>query len=110
MKPIWALRQLLAVLRGLAIMVALFWMLILFQLGPAFLRGGLLALRDEVVRAATAGVPPEHWNVAITRMYEALAATALVGCLLFKAQRVLGRKLAALRDPINHAWPRGLRR
>ena len=94
MKPSWTLRQLLAVLRGLAIMVALLWALILMQLVPAFARGGFTGLRDHIVRVATAGVPPEHWNTAITRMYEGLGAVALIGCLLYKAQRFLGRKLA----------------
>jgi len=98
MKPGWSLRQLLAVLRGLAIMVALFWALVLLQLVPAFVRGGLGALRDQIVRVATAGVPQEHWNIAITRMYEALGALAIAGCVLYKAQRYLGRKLAAQRE------------
>ena len=102
MKPSWTLRQLLALLRGLAIMVALFWVLILFQLGPAFFRGGFLALRDQIVRVATTGVPPEHWNTAITRMYEALGAIAIVGLFLYKAQRYLGRKLSSQRE----SWDR----
>ena len=102
MKPSWTLRQLLALLRGLAIMVALFWVLILFQLGPAFFRGGFTALRDQIVRVATAGVPPEHWDIAITRMYEALGAIAIVGLFLYKAQRYLGRKLSSQRE----SWDR----
>jgi hypothetical protein len=93
MKPHWPWRQLLATLRGIAIMVALFWGLILFQLVPAIIRGGLSGVRDNIERVATTGVPPEHWAVAIIRMYEALGATFVFGCLLFVAQRYLGRKL-----------------
>ncbi len=93
MKPNWALRQLLAVLRGVALMVGLLWALILLQLVPALVRGGLAGLRDHIERVATTGVPPENWSLAITRMYEALGATLLLGCLLFVAQRHLGRKL-----------------
>jgi hypothetical protein len=93
MQPNWPLRQLLATLRGIALMVALLWGLILLQLIPAFVRGGLAGLRDHIERVATAGVPPENWRFAITRMYEALGATLLLGCLLFVAQRYLGRKL-----------------
>jgi len=40
MKANWTLRQLLATLRGIALIVALFWVLIFVQLVPALLRGG----------------------------------------------------------------------
>ena len=95
MQPDWTLRQLLALLRGLALMVALFWGLILVEMVPALVRGGLPEVRDLVARAAIAGVPPDRWNIAITRMYEALGATLVLGCLLFLAQRYLGRKLSS---------------
>ena len=97
MKPTWPLRQLLATLRGIALMVALFWGLILLQLIPALIRGGLAGVRDHIERVATAGVPPERWGIAVTRMYEALGITFLFGCLVFLAQRYLARKLSGVR-------------
>ena len=95
MKPHWTLRQILAILRGLALMVALFWVLILLQLVPAFVHGGLSGLHEYIARVATAGVPQEHWDIAVTRMYLALVVVALFGCVLFWAQRYLARKLAS---------------
>ena len=94
MRSNWTLRQLLATLRGLAIMVALFWALILLQLVPALFRGGLAGLHDQIVRVATAGVSPKNWNIAITRMYLALMTMAVAGCILFLAQKYLARRLA----------------
>jgi hypothetical protein len=93
MKPNWTLRQLLAILRGIALMVALFWALILLQLVSALVRGGLAGVRDYIARVAIAGVPQDHWSIAVTRMYAALGATFILGCVLFLAQRYLGRKL-----------------
>ena len=75
-------------------MVALFWTLILLQLVPAMVRGGLTGVREHIARVAIAGVPPEHWDIAISRMYLALGMTFVVGIVLFLAQRYLGRKLA----------------
>ncbi len=95
MRRDWPLRQLLATLRGIALMVALFWALILIQLVPSLLRGGLAGVRDHIARVAIAGVPQDRWDLAVTRMYEVLAATALLGCILFLAQRYLGRKLGS---------------
>jgi len=95
MKPNWTLRQLLAILRGLAIMTAIFWGLVLLQLVPALLRSGISGVREHIARVAIAGVPPEQWDVAVTRMYAALAATMAFGIALYLAQRYLGRKLAA---------------
>jgi uncharacterized membrane protein YgcG len=97
MRPNWTLRQLLALLRGIALMVALFWGLILLQLIPALVRGGLAGVRDHIERVATAGVSPERWSIAVIRMYEVLGATFLLGCLLFLAQRYLGRRLNGVR-------------
>ena len=94
MKPNWTWRQLLAILRGVAFMVAVLWTLILLQLVPALLRGGLAGLRDQIVRVATSGVPQEHWDIAITRMYMALGAIVVFGCALYLAQHYLARKLA----------------
>ena len=95
MKPNWTLRQILAILRGLAIMTALFWGLVLLQLVPTLLRRGISGVREHIARVAIAGVPPEQWDVAVTRMYLALAATLLFGVALYVGQRYLGRKLAA---------------
>lgn len=97
MQPSWTLRQILAILRGLTIMVGLFWALVLVGLLPAFVREGLAGPRDLIVRVATAGVSPEHWNTAITRMQVALITTLAAGIILFVAQRYLGRKLSSRR-------------
>jgi hypothetical protein len=95
MKPGWTLRQVLALLRGMALMVALFWALILIQLVPALVRGGVIGVREHIVRVAIAGVPPEHWEIAISRMHLALGMTFAFGIVLFLAQRYLGRKLSS---------------
>jgi len=95
MKPNWTLRQLLAILRGLALLVAVFWGLILLQLVPALFRKGIYGVREHIARVAVAGVPPEQWNTAIMRMYMALAATLAFGIVLYLGQRYLGRKLAS---------------
>ena len=99
MKPSWTLRQLLAILRGLAIMVGLFWALILVRLVPALVRGGVAGVRESIARAAIAGVPSEYWDQAISRMHAALALTFGLGIVLFLAQRYLGRRLAAEASP-----------
>jgi hypothetical protein len=95
MKRNWTLRQLLAILRGIALMVAVLLSLILVQLVPSLIRGGVSGVRVHIARVAVAGVPPERWGIAVLRMYEALSAIALLVCILFFAQRYLGRKLAA---------------
>ena len=95
MRPNWTLRQVLALLRGLAIMVALFWTLVLLHLVPALVRSGISGVHERIARVAVAGLPPEQWGVAVTRMYTALGATLLFGVLLYLAQRYLGRKLAS---------------
>ena len=95
MKANWTLRQLLALLRGVALMVALFWALILLQLVPALIRGGLEGVREHIARVAVAGVPPDRWSIAVTRMHEALGGMFLLGCLLFLGQRYLGRRLSS---------------
>ncbi len=95
MKPSWTLRQVLALLRGIALMVALFWALILLQLVPTLVRGGLAGAREHIARVAVAGVPPEHWDIAISRMYLALGITFTIGILSLLAQRYLGRRLAS---------------
>jgi hypothetical protein len=94
MKPSWTLRQVLAILRGIVLMVALFWALLLLQLVPTLVRGGLAGVRDHIARVSVAGVPPEHWDIAISRMYLALGMTFAIGIVLFLAQRYLGRRLA----------------
>lgn len=95
MRRNWALRQLLAILRGIALIVAVFLSLILLQLVPSLIRGGLSGVRAHIARVAIAGVPPERWGIAVVRMYEALSAIVLLVCLVFLAQRYLGRKLAS---------------
>lgn len=94
MKPNWTLRQILAVLRGLALMVVLFWALVLVQLLPALFRRGINGVHDHIARVAITGVPPEQWDVAVTRMYLALGATLVFGAALFLGQRYLGHKLS----------------
>jgi hypothetical protein len=76
-------------------MVAMLLSLILLQLVPSLIRGGLSGVRDHIARVAIAGVPPERWGMAVLRMYEALSAIVLLVCILFLAQRYLGRKLAS---------------
>lgn len=76
-------------------MVAVFLSLIVLQLLPSLVRGGLSGVRDHIVRVAVAGVPPERWGIAVQRMYEALSAVVLLVAILFFAQRYLGRKLAS---------------
>jgi hypothetical protein len=100
MRRNWPLRQLLAVLRGIALMVTVLLSLILVQLAPSLIRGGLSAVRDHIARVAIAGVPPERWGIAVLRMYEALSAIALLVCILFFAQRYLGRKLSSGRGAL----------
>jgi hypothetical protein len=95
MKRNWPLRQLLAILRGTALMVAVLLSLILLQLVPALIRGGISGVRDHIARVAIAGLPPERWGIAVARMYEALSAIVLLGCILFLTQRYLGRKLGS---------------
>ena len=95
MRRDWPLRQLLAILRGIALMLAALLSLILLQLASSLIRGGLSGVRDHIVCVAVAGVPPERWGIAVLRMYEALSVIVLLVCLLFLAQRYLGRKLAS---------------
>ena len=82
-------------------MLALLLVLVFAQLAPSLIHGGLSGVHDHIVRVATTGVPQERWGVAIARMYEALAILALVGCVLFWAQRRLGRRLTSARGPVN---------
>jgi hypothetical protein len=95
MKPSWTLRQLLAILRGLTIMVGLFWALVLLQLAPALFRRGFTGVHDLIVRVAIAGLPPDQWENAIARFQLALGSILAVGVLLFIVQRYLGRKLSS---------------
>ena len=87
------MRQLLAILRGIALMVALLCALIFFQLVPSLWRGGLAGVRDHITQVAVAGVPPEHWDIAISRMYLALGVIFAIAIVFYVAQRYLGRKL-----------------
>jgi hypothetical protein len=78
-------------------MVAVLLALILVQLVPSLIRGGLSGVHAHIARVAIAGVSPERWGIAVVRMYEALSAIILLVCVLFVAQRYLGRKLASNR-------------
>jgi hypothetical protein len=98
MRSNWPLRQLLAVLRGVNLIVALVLAAILLQLAPALVRGGVSGVRDHIVRVATAGVPQEHWPVAIARMYETLLVLILFCCVLYWAQRFVGRRVTSARS------------
>jgi hypothetical protein len=93
MRRNWPLRQVVAILRGIDLMVAVLLSLIFLQLVPSLIRGGLSGVRDHTAQVAMAGVPPERWEIAVLRMYEALSAIVLLVCMLFFAQRYLGRKL-----------------
>src|ERR1700739_333844 len=95
MRRNWPLRQLLAILRGIALTVFVFLSLIFLQLVPSPVRGGFSGVRNHIARVAIAGVPPGHQGIAVLRMYEALASIVLLVCILFLAQRYLGRKLAS---------------
>ena len=76
-------------------MVGLFWALLLVRFVPVLLRRGLTGVRELIVGAATSDVPPEQWEVAISRMHVALGTIFAVGVLLFIVQRYLGRKLTS---------------
>jgi hypothetical protein len=89
MKPEWPLRQLLAVVRGVAAIVCILCGLIFAQLTPSLLRGGLGGVRDHIVRVANTGVPSERWERAVSHMYEALIILFLLALLLYAAQRQL---------------------
>jgi len=93
MRRQWTLRQLLATVRGIGFMLALFWVFMGIQFVPWLLRGGLEGMRQHLDQVATAGVPPEQWPVAITHMREALAV--LAGCLVLTVvlQRHLSRRM-----------------
>jgi hypothetical protein len=95
MRRNWPVRQLLAILRGIALIAAVLLSLILVQLVPSLIRGGLSGVGDHIARVAIAGVPPQRWGIAVLRMYEALSAIVLLVCILFFAQRYLGRKLTS---------------
>ncbi len=98
MRSDWPLRQLLAAFRGINVIVAFVLAAIFLQLAPSLIRGGVSGVRDHIVRVAVAGVPPEHWEVAITRMYATLLLLVLLCCVLYCAQRFVGRRLAAARS------------
>ncbi len=97
MRSDWPLRQLLAALRGINLIVAFVLVAILLQLAPSLVRGGISGVRDHIVRVAIAGVPQQHWDVAITRMYATLLLLVLLCCVLYCAQRFVARRLSAVR-------------
>ena len=89
----WTLRQLLAIVRGIGVMVGLFWLLVAVQFVPVLWRGGFAGVRGEMVRIAVHGVAQDHWQIAVMRMDQALGIMGAVACALFLLQRYLGRKL-----------------
>jgi hypothetical protein len=93
----WTLRQILAIVCGIGVMVGLFWMLVAVQFVPALWRGGLAGVREQMVRIAVTGVAQEHWQIAVMRMDQALGIMGAVACGLFLLQRYLGRKVASNR-------------
>lgn len=98
MRRQWTLRQLLATVRGIGLMLALFWVFIGAQFLPPFLRGGFAGMREHLNRVATAGVPEENWPAAIAHMREALVVLAVFLVALVLLQRYLGRKLVRESD------------
>ena len=97
MRRQWTLRQLLATVRGIGLMLALFWVFVGAQFVPPLLRGGFSGMRKHLDRVATAGVPEEQWPVAIAHMREALLVLAGFLVLMILLQRYLARKV--VRDP-----------
>lgn len=90
----WTLRQMLAAVRGIGIMLALFWVFIGIQFAAPLLRGGFQGMREHLDQVATAGVPPAQWPVAIAHMQEALAILGACMILIVLLQRYLARKVA----------------
>lgn len=90
----WTLRQVLAAVRGIGLMLALFWFFLGIQLASPLLRGGFEGMREHLDHVATAGVPPAQWPVAIAHMREALAVLAACMVLIVLLQRYLARKVA----------------
>ena len=76
-------------------MIGVFWALIVLQLVPSLMRKGISGVHEHITRVAIAGVPPEQWSVAVTRMYAALGGIFVFAILLYLGQRYLARKLAS---------------
>jgi len=93
MRRQWTLRQLLATVRGIGLMLALFWVFVGAQFVPPLLRGGFAGMREHLDRVATAGVPEEQWPVAIAHMREALIVLAIFLVVMVLLQRYLARKV-----------------
>jgi hypothetical protein len=93
MKPEWPLRQALAIVRGVAAILCILCGLIFVQLVPSLVQGGIGGVRDHIVRVATAGVPSEQWESAVSHMYEVLTVLFLFALLLYAAQRQLASLL-----------------
>ena len=91
MKSQWPLRQLLAVLRGIGLILGILLAAIVVQLGPSLVRGGISGAHDHIVRVATAGVVQEHWDAAISRMYGALILLVVLVAVLYCTQHFLAQ-------------------
>jgi hypothetical protein len=93
----WTLRQVLAIVRGIGVMVGLFWVLVAVQFIPVLWRGGFAGARNEMVRIAVTGVAQDHWQIAVMRMDQALGIMGALACGLFLLQRSLARRLSGRR-------------
>ncbi len=93
MRSDWPIRQLLAVLRGVDLILGILLATIVLQLGPSLVRGGISGVHSHIVRVATDGVSQEHWGAAIARMYEALVLLVLVVAVLYWAQRFVAQRV-----------------
>ena len=93
MRRDWTLRQVVAIVRGIGVMVGLFWVVVAIQFVPALIREGFGGARQEMVRIAIAGVAQERWEIAVLRMQEALGGMAALACGLYLLQRYLGRQI-----------------
>jgi len=60
---------------------------------PVSVPRGIAGMREHIARVAVAGVPPEHWGIAISRMYLGLGVIFFSAVVFYFAQRYLGRKL-----------------
>jgi hypothetical protein len=89
----WIWKQVLMAVRGMALLLIVVCAFIALQFLPPFLHGGPAAVREYLIRVATAGVPEERWPMAIFRMQEALGILAGAALGSWLLQRVLARRV-----------------
>lgn len=75
------------------IILALVAVFLVAQLVPDFLGKGFVGVNDHIKRVAIAGVPPEHWPAAVSRMYGFLAILGLALLTMYLVQLCLGKIL-----------------